>query len=272
MKFNDCAKDLPVKVSAEKNPVSQGSSNTNDSVDSYTPNTYSGRGKAPDSKDKKPSSGANESGDRYTPNISEGSGKIPESRNEENPIENFLFPRFSVQCTWSFFQCRKSSETCKKEHDDCLNGNLCRFNSIPLVFHIFIVLVDNKICAGVAKHPQRYLVPHPTDCTKFYSCQRQGWGGWIANPMDCPVTTGFDKSLMICNYINSLPRCKEDVLRSLHSDDLGQGLIAKQTQQQLEVQVGNLGYLSANTLTSHGQDLPPVSPVLCIFVSFRLLL
>ena len=94
MKFNDCAEDLPVKVSAEKNPVSQGSSNTNDSVDSYTPNTYSGRGKAPDSKDKKPSSGANESGDRYTPNISEGSGKIPESRNEENPIENFLFPYF----------------------------------------------------------------------------------------------------------------------------------------------------------------------------------
>ena len=55
------------------------------------------------------------------------------------------------------------------------------------------ISVDNKICAGVARNPQRYLVPHPTDCTKFYSCQRNGWGGWIANVMDCPLTTGFDR-------------------------------------------------------------------------------
>ena len=31
--------------------------------------------------------------------------------------------------------------------------------------------VDNKICSGVARKPENYLVPHPTDCTKFYSCQ-----------------------------------------------------------------------------------------------------
>ena len=55
------------------------------------------------------------------------------------------------------------------------------------------ISVDNKICASVSRHPQRYLVPHPTDCTKFYSCQRNGWGGWIANLMDCPTTTGFDR-------------------------------------------------------------------------------
>jgi len=209
--FNDCAKNLPVKVSVKKNPVSQGSSSRN------------------------------ESGDRYTPNISSGSGKIPE-----------------IQCTWSFFQCKKNTETCTMEHDDCLNGNI----------------FDNKICAGVAKHPERYLVPHPTDCTKFYSCQRQGWGGWIANPMDCPVTTGFDKSLMICNYINSLARCKEDILGSVRSDNLRQGLIAKQTQQQLEVQVGNLGYFSAQNLTSYSPKLPTVDPsiALCMFVSLRLLL
>merc|ERR1719348_66376 len=47
-KFNDCTNNLPVKVSTEKTPVSQGSSSTH------------------------------ESGDRYTPNISDGSGKIPE--------------------------------------------------------------------------------------------------------------------------------------------------------------------------------------------------
>jgi len=209
--FNDCVKNLSVKVSVDKNPVSQGSSSTN------------------------------ESGDRYTPNISSGSGKIPE-----------------IQCTWSFFQCNKKTETCKREHEDCLNGNI----------------FDNKICAGVAKHPQRYLVPHPTDCRKFYSCQRQGWGGWIANPMDCPVTTGFDKSLMICNYINSLARCKEDTPRSLLSDDLGQGLIAKQTQQQLEVQVGDLGYLSARNITSQCQKLPSINPrsLFYMVITIRLLL
>jgi len=240
-KFNDCTNKLPVKVSAEKTPDSQGSSSRKDPADRYTPNTSTGSGKQPKSKDRKGSGSTKESGDRYTPNISDGSGKIPE-----------------IQCTWSFFQCKKSAQICKKEHDDCLNGNL----------------FDNKICAGVAKHPQRYLVPHPTDCTKFYSCQRQGWGGWIANPMDCPVTTGFDKSLMICNYINSLPRCKEDVARSLHSDNLGPGLIAKQTQQQLEVQVGNLGYLSAKNLTSHGRNLLPNMSfymALCMFVSLPLL-
>ena len=183
--------------------------------------------------------------------------------------------RFSVQCTWSFFQCKKNAETCKMEHDDCLNGNICTLSNPKCnILNTFFISVDNKICAGVATHPQRYLVPHPTDCTKFYSCQRQGWGGWIANPMDCPVTTGFDKSLMICNYINSLPRCKEDTLGSLRSDDLGRGLIAKQTQQQLEVQVGDLGYLSARNLTSHSRKLLIVNPsiLLCLFVSLRLLL
>ena len=116
-------------------------------------------------------------------------------------------------------------------------------------------LVDNKICAGVAKHPERYLVPHPTDCTKFYSCQRQGWGGWIANPMDCPVTTGFDKSLMICNYINSLPRCKKDNVNLLKSDSQAAELIAKQTNQQLEVHVGELGYFAARSLNSYSNQI-----------------
>ena len=92
--------------------------------------------------------------------------------------------------------------------------------------------------------------------------------------MDCPVTTGFDKSLMICNYINSLARCKEDTPRSLLSDDLGQGLIAKQTQQQLEVQVGDLGYLSARNITSQCQKLPSINPrsLFYMVITIRLLL
>ena len=62
----------------------------------------------------------------------------------------------------------------------------------------------------MAREPERYLVPHPTDCTKFYSCQSLGVGrGWIANLMDCPPTTGFDTQLRICNFIRSLPRCND---------------------------------------------------------------
>ena len=62
----------------------------------------------------------------------------------------------------------------------------------------------------MAEQPHNYLVPHPSDCTKFYSCQNLGWrGGWIAHLMDCPATTGFDKKLRICNYIKALPRCSK---------------------------------------------------------------
>ena len=70
--------------------------------------------------------------------------------------------------------------------------------------------VDYKICKGVDDDPQAYLVPHPDDCTKFYSCQNLGWrGGYIAHLMDCPPTTGFDTNLRICNYIRALPRCNK---------------------------------------------------------------
>ena len=34
--------------------------------------------------------------------------------------------------------------------------------------------VDYKICKHVDDNPQAYLVPHPEDCTKFYSCQNLG--------------------------------------------------------------------------------------------------
>ena len=66
------------------------------------------------------------------------------------------------------------------------------------------------ICKDVDDNPQAYLVPHPEDCTKFYSCQNLGWrGGYIAHLMDCPPTTGFDTKLRICNYIRALPRCNK---------------------------------------------------------------
>ena len=89
--------------------------------------------------------------------------------------------------------CKKSGAACKAEHEDCLHGDVCKSCPQRRLGSNICCSVDNKMCAGVSREPQRYLVPHPTDCTKFYSCQRNGWGGWIANLMDCPTTTGFDR-------------------------------------------------------------------------------
>ena len=78
------------------------------------------------------------------------------------------------------------------------------------VYFVFINAVDNVICSQVAEQPDKYLVPHPSDCTKYYSCQNNGRrGGWIAYLMDCPATTGFDKKLRVCNDIKALPRCSK---------------------------------------------------------------
>merc|ERR1712156_477566 len=55
------------------------------------------------------------------------------------------------------------------------------------------------------------LVPHPTDCSKFFNCQMlknsNGSINWIAHEQNCPATTGFDANLQICNFIENLPRC-----------------------------------------------------------------
>merc|ERR1712098_536896 len=48
--------------------------------------------------------------------------------------------------------------------------------------------------------PTRYLVPHPTDCNKFVSCQWLGGEKFKPNVMLCPVTTQFDHDLSICNF------------------------------------------------------------------------
>ncbi len=58
------------------------------------------------------------------------------------------------------------------------------------------------------ENPQNYLVPHPDDCHKFYSCQNLGRNrGYWAHLMDCPPTTAFDTNLRICNFIRAVPRC-----------------------------------------------------------------
>merc|ERR1719510_416914 len=205
--FSKCAAAVPLRETNTQTQTSQGNS-------LQTLTKTQRRNEGLDMSVAKPSE-EKSSGDVYTPRLADGSGKIPE-----------------IQCTWSFFMCKKSADACKREHSDCLNGDV----------------FDNKICAEVSRDPQRYLVPHPTDCTKFYSCQRNGWGGWIANLMDCPTTTGFDSNLMICNYISALPRCQQEesftALRA-RSQQTQPGLVARQTQQKLELEVGELGYLAS---------------------------
>ena len=53
---------------------------------------------------------------------------------------------------------------------------------------------------------------------------------------------------MICNYISALPRCQQEesftALRA-RSQQTQPGLVAKQTQQKLELEVGELGYLAS---------------------------
>ena len=79
---------------------------------------------------------------------------------------------------------------------------------ILLFAQLYCFSADDGICSSVAEKPQNYLIPHPTDCKKYYSCRHRGWrGGWIAEIMNCPTTTGFDTRLGICNYIKALPRC-----------------------------------------------------------------
>ena len=56
------------------------------------------------------------------------------------------------------------------------------------------------------------------------------------------------RRLMICNYINKLPRCQEDQARFLRTDTKAAVLIAKQTQGR-QLEVGELGYLSSVLVT-----------------------
>merc|ERR1711974_272304 len=87
-------------------------------------------------------------------------------------------------------------------------------------------------------------VPHPTDCTKFYSCQKLGWGGWKANLMDCPMTTGFDTALKVCNYAASLPRCKAEG-NSLFVNPGQLSIVARRARQSLlDVQVAAPAFYS----------------------------
>ena len=47
----------------------------------------------------------------------------------------------AVQCTWSFFMCKKSAAECKQEHTDCLNGDVCKYCQQPDMQEVFDAVV-----------------------------------------------------------------------------------------------------------------------------------
>lgn len=69
------------------------------------------------------------------------------------------------------------------------------------------VKTGSEICSDVYQNEEHYLIEDLSACNKFYSCQKDGSGGWIAHPMECPTGTGFDTKLGICNYVGSVQRC-----------------------------------------------------------------
>jgi len=51
------------------------------------------------------------------------------------------------------------------------------------------------------------LVPHPSDCARYLSCQPGTQGGWIVTVRDCSPGTVFDTQINSCNYREAVPRC-----------------------------------------------------------------
>ena len=51
------------------------------------------------------------------------------------------------------------------------------------------------------------LVAHPSDCSKYISCQ-PGGGKWILNIRDCSPGTVFDTQTNQCNFRQNVPRCQ----------------------------------------------------------------
>ena len=54
---------------------------------------------------------------------------------------------------------------------------------------------------------------------------------------------------MICNYISALPRCQQEqssTAQRASRAQSGEGLVARQTQQKLQLEGGELGYLASH--------------------------
>uniref|UniRef100_A0A0K2T3P8 Putative LOC100875809 [Megachile rotundata] n=1 Tax=Lepeophtheirus salmonis TaxID=72036 RepID=A0A0K2T3P8_LEPSM len=137
-------------------------------------------------------------------------------------------------CVREFFSCKKSSTECKLLFTSCVDKQDS--------------FTREDLCKGVEGSPENYLIPHPLDCTKFYSCQSLGPNqGYRAHLMDCPFSTGFDKKLKICNFIQSLPRCKD---KSSKTGRVINGRLARNGRS--EANVGEVGFLTS-VISSSGR-------------------
>lgn len=114
-------------------------------------------------------------------------------------------------CLGRLYACEESGRTRCPDTERCLSIE-------PVVSEVEVTnengpVIGINVCkeASGGKNTD-ILVPHPTDCTKFFNCQSikkygNNWT-WIAHEQNCPPTTGFDTSLKICNFIEQLPRCQ----------------------------------------------------------------
>jgi hypothetical protein len=65
------------------------------------------------------------------------------------PVLSFSF---SVQCMWSFFQCKEDSATCTRKHDDCVQGNDCEY-----IFKKYSTSRDRTVDSATAESQNRVL-------------------------------------------------------------------------------------------------------------------
>ena len=82
--------------------------------------------------------------------------------------------------------------------------------------------------------------------------------------------TSISSNLMICNYISALPRCQQEesvTAQRASRSESGSGLVARQTQQKLQLEVGKIGYLA-----SHYTSQAPVTTTSIILFNMVMVL
>ena len=82
--------------------------------------------------------------------------------------------------------------------------------------------------------------------------------------------TSISSNLMICNYISALPRCQQEesvTAQRASRSESGSGLVARQTQQKLQLEVGKIGYLA-----SHYTSQAPVTNTTIILFNMVMVL
>ena len=75
----------------------------------------------------------------------------------------------------------------------------------PGVSPVIAEIDPEELCSGASQSSD--LVAHPTDCSKYISCQ-PGGGKWLLNIRDCSPGTVFDTQIYQCKFRRNVPRCQ----------------------------------------------------------------